>query len=189
MRPRLRHKKTLPNRIFLPRLRSSAGMSFPEAQYHPLLFSLMCLSALAELGLTAFLVYAGNAHGTWPSALYHSLLIFLLFCATWTVVFSAIYILWLMDGATHILANIASSIFWLGLTLVLWGVAAGVFHFTRTGGNCPTSAPISRCRQSLTVECLAWVECGISAALFLMTCFWAGTSPGGTGVLDSRRMV
>lgn len=24
------------------------------------------------------------------------------------------------------------------------GVSAGVFHYTRTGGNCPTSPPISR---------------------------------------------
>ncbi|KAJ7706149.1 hypothetical protein B0H17DRAFT_613172 [Mycena rosella] len=151
----------------------------------------MLLAGVAELGLTAFLVNAGNTHGTWPSPRYHALLLFILFNATWTVVFTVAYMLWLVDGAKHILANIASSIFWLSVTVVLWGVSAGVFHHTRTGGNCPTSASISRCRQSLTVEALAWTELGVAALALLFTCVWAGRGEGrrGPGVWDSRRMV
>ncbi|KAJ7786344.1 hypothetical protein B0H16DRAFT_1657679 [Mycena metata] len=163
-------------------------MSFVEAHYHPFLFTMMILSGVAELGLTAFLVNAGNTHGTWPSPRYHSLLIFMLFNATWTVVFAVAYMLWLLDGAKHFLANIASSIFWLSVTVVLWGVSAGIFHFTRTGGHCPTSPPISRCMQSLTVEALAWTELAFAAAALFCTCVWAGSSSG-SRVRDSRRMV
>ncbi|KAF7306948.1 hypothetical protein MIND_00487600 [Mycena indigotica] len=138
------------------------------------------------MGLTAFLVNAGNAHGTWPTPRYHSLLLLLLFCAAWTVFFSSAYILWLADNKQHILANVASSIIWLGVTLVLWGVGAGILHFTRGGGNCPNSAPISRCRQSLTVESLAWVETGV---VFLTLCWTITTTIVRRDTLDSRRIV
>ena len=48
-------------------------MPFLEAHYHPFLFTLMTLSAVAELGLTIFLISAGNENGTWPSPSYHAL--------------------------------------------------------------------------------------------------------------------
>lgn len=56
--------------------------SFVKAHYHPFLFALMTLSAMAELGLTAFLISAGNEHHTWPSPRYHSLYVGLLHGAT-----------------------------------------------------------------------------------------------------------
>jgi len=95
-------------------------MSFVKAHYHPFLFALMTLSSLAELGLTAFLISAGNEHHTWPTAKYHSLLILFLFNAVWTIVFSLAYTLWILDGAAHLLASIASSVIWLLITTVLW---------------------------------------------------------------------
>jgi hypothetical protein len=69
--------------------------------------------------------------------------------------------IWIVDGATHLLASIASSVIWLMITAVLWvclchsfcvcaadceeqGTAAGVMHNTRTGGNCAGRATISR---------------------------------------------
>jgi len=47
--------------------------SFSKANYHPFLFSLTTCAALAELGLTAYLVTMGNESETWPSKRYHSL--------------------------------------------------------------------------------------------------------------------
>jgi hypothetical protein len=44
-----------------------------RAQRHPFLFALMTLTAAAELGLTAFLITAGNETQVWSSAQYHSL--------------------------------------------------------------------------------------------------------------------
>lgn len=56
-----------------PNGRTQSKKSFIKAHYHPFLFATMAFSAMAELGLTAFLVSAGNEHHTWPSARYHSL--------------------------------------------------------------------------------------------------------------------
>jgi hypothetical protein len=48
-------------------------MSYMKAHYHPFLFALMSTCAMAEVGLTAFLIEAGNENHSWPSARYHSL--------------------------------------------------------------------------------------------------------------------
>lgn len=109
-----------------------------RANYHPFLFTLMTLTATAELGLTAFLISAGNEAQTWASPRYHSLsvprrskchprltesrssLILLCFSSAWTLLFSGAYVLWIVDGAVHLLAQVASSVIWLLLTAVLW---------------------------------------------------------------------
>ena len=111
-----------------------------RANYHPFLFTLMALTAAAELGLTAFLICAGNEARSWASPSYHSLsvprssecrpplteshlrnsLILLCFSSAWTLLFSTAYVLWIVDGAVHVLAQVASSVVWLLLTSVLW---------------------------------------------------------------------
>jgi len=147
-------------------------MPFLEAHYHPFLFAMMMLSGIAELGLTSFLISAGNESGTWPSARYHSLLIMFCFNAAWTTLFSTTYMLWYVDGASHFLANVASSVIWLVVTSALWGIAAGIMHNTRTGGSCLRKDIISRCRQSLTVEALGWTEFGLCTLTMIVTCLW-----------------
>lgn len=42
------------------------------------------------------------------------------FEAAWTVLFAGAYVLWVLDGAVHLLASVASSVIWLLLTSVLW---------------------------------------------------------------------
>ena len=70
LRNRRRYHQRFPmERTITPQQRSSSNKS----TYHPFLFAMMTCSALAELGLTAFLVSAGHEHGTWPSKLYHAL--------------------------------------------------------------------------------------------------------------------
>ena len=112
-----------------------------RADYHPFLFTLMTLTAAAELSLTAFLISAGNEARSWTSTNYHSLsvsrhsecrmcltdrhlhqsrLILLCFSAAWTLLFSTAYVLWVVDGAVHLLAQVASSVAWLLLTAMLW---------------------------------------------------------------------
>jgi len=147
-----------------------------KARYHPYLFLMMTLSGMAELGLTAFLISSGNESGTWPSSRYHSLLILFIFNAVWTTIFSTAYMLWIVDGAVHLLASVSSSVIYLCFTAIIWGVATGVMHNTRTGGSCNNSPPISRCRQSLTVESLGWVEFGLCLITLLSTCLWVFTS-------------
>ena len=58
-------------------------MSYIKAHYHPFLFALMSTCAIAELGLTAFLIEAGNEHHTWPSPRYHSLWVKRFFFPIW----------------------------------------------------------------------------------------------------------
>jgi len=156
--------------------RRQGKMPFLETHCHPFLFAMMTLSAMAELGLTSFLISAGNENGTWPSPRYHTLLIMFCFNAGWTTLFSTTYMLWYVDGASHFLANVASSVFWLLATSVLWGTAAGIMHNTRTGSDCARVPTISRCRQSLTVEALGWTEFGLCALTMLVTCLWVISS-------------
>jgi len=88
-------------------------------------------------------------------------LIFFSFNSVWTIIFSMAYTMWIIDGAVHLLASVASSVIWLLVTTALWvctnkrkwvsaililtqGVASGMMYVTRIGGNCPRSHPISR---------------------------------------------
>ncbi|KAF8642363.1 hypothetical protein AX16_009632 [Volvariella volvacea WC 439] len=162
-----------------------------RASYHPFLFVLMTCSAMAEIGLTAFLISAGNENRTWPSPRYHSLLIFFLFNAVWTLFFSAAYLLWIMGAGIQLLAGIASSAIWQLITSILWGAAAGIMHHTRTGGNCAGRPTIHRCRQSLTVEAIGWTELGLSLVTLLATCLWilsSGQRHTFEEVKDPRRL-
>jgi len=66
-------------------------------------------------------------------------LIMFCFNAAWTTLFSTTYMLWYVDGASHFLANVASSVFWLLATSALWvrppfmfGVA---FHLMKVKGH------------------------------------------------------
>ncbi|KAI0757005.1 hypothetical protein C8Q80DRAFT_1131569 [Daedaleopsis nitida] len=181
-----------------------------RADYHPFLFTLMTLTAAAELGLTAFLISAGNEARSWSSPSYHSLsvppssecrprlteshlrhsLIMLCFSSAWTLLFSTAYVLWIVDGTVHLLAQVASSVIWLLLTSVLWGVGAGLMHNARTGGNCAGRAPLSRCRQTLTVEALGWTEFSLCCVTLVATLLWMRTGLGKRKfVRDSRTFV
>ncbi|CCA77367.1 hypothetical protein PIIN_11344 [Serendipita indica DSM 11827] len=68
--------------------------------------------------------------------------------------------------------SIASSAIWLIITAVLWGVAAGLYKNERGGGMCEGEAAISRCRQTQTVEALAWTEMGLCILTLFAACFW-----------------
>ena len=133
--------RTFRSFTYTPRTLSMRYRRVPmRANYHPFLFTLMTLTAAAELGLTAFLISAGNEARSWSSSSYHSLsvparpecrprlteshlhssLILLCFSSAWTLLFSTAYVLWMVDGAVHLLAQVASSAFWLLLTSILW---------------------------------------------------------------------
>ncbi|EGN98839.1 hypothetical protein SERLA73DRAFT_181514 [Serpula lacrymans var. lacrymans S7.3] len=180
-------------------------MPYIKAHCHPFLFALITVCAMAELGLTAFLINDSNEKHNWPNQRYQSLVILMEFNAVWTTVFGAAYMLWVVDGAVHVLAGIASSVVWLGMTCVLWGTAAGVMHQTRIGGACTATlsgfvdeslycdspqelSSVPRCRETLTVEILSWVEFGLCLLTLIGTCLWVRTNRR-NHVSDSRRLV
>jgi len=144
--------------------------------YHPYLFTLIALVAMAEMGLTSFLLNRGNQHDTWPSPRYHSLLVLFLFNSVWTTIIAWTYVIWIFNGALHLFASVASSAFWLIITAILWGAAAGCMATTRTGGDCNEERPLSRCRQSLTVEALGWTSFGLCLLTLFAACSWVHQS-------------
>ncbi|KAF8140235.1 hypothetical protein EV363DRAFT_1152647 [Boletus edulis] len=181
-------------------------MPYIKTHYHPILFVLITICAMAELGLTAFLISAGNGNHNWPSARYHVLLILVEFNAVWTTLFGTAYLLWIVDGAVHFLASIASSIIWLVITTVLWGVTAALMHIMRAGSGCnwlsnssaslnasspcpqPQDLTTTNCKEMLSIEAVGWVEFGLCALTLLATCMWLRASKR-SYVSESRRLV
>ncbi|KAF7314270.1 hypothetical protein MKEN_00899600 [Mycena kentingensis (nom. inval.)] len=143
------------------------------AGYHPFLFTLIMLVAMAELGLSAFWVHQIKDA---PSSRFKSLIIFILFNSSWTVLFAGAYVFWIIDGALHGLASIGSSGIWLTITAVLWGVAAGLFRDERGGGNCNGEPAISDCREFMALEAMAWTEMGLCILTLIAACFWVRSS-------------
>lgn len=77
------------------------------AGYHPFLFFLIAAVAMAELGLTAFLVHDyENRDSGYPSSRYRSLIILILFDACWTTLFGLAYLFFIVGGALHALARL-----------------------------------------------------------------------------------
>ncbi|KAI0094912.1 hypothetical protein BDY19DRAFT_982240 [Irpex rosettiformis] len=159
-----------------------------RSQTHPFLFTLMTLNAAAELGLTAFLISAGIKTPVSTGA-YRSLLILLCFESVWTIVFTASYMIWVVDGGAKILASVASSVIWLLATAILWGATTGFMHNARVGGDCADEPTISICRESLTVEALGWTEFSLCTVTLLATAFWMGTTVSKNTHRDSRTLV
>jgi len=72
--------------------------------------------------------------------------------------------------------SIASSAIWLIVTAVLWGVAAGLYSNVRGGGMCDGEPAISLCRETQTVEALAWTDMALCILTLLAACFWVHSS-------------
>ncbi|KAJ7175848.1 hypothetical protein C8R46DRAFT_1347354 [Mycena filopes] len=138
------------------------------AGYHPFLFTLIALLAIAELGLSAFWVHQIQDE---PSSRFKSLIILFLFNSVWTTLFAGAYVFWILDGAMHELASIGSSGIWLSITAILWGVAAGLFHPVRGSSNCDGDPAISPCRETLALEAIGWTEMGLCILTLLAACF------------------
>jgi len=145
---------------------------------HQGLFTLIALVAIAELILTAFLFAKENETHNFPNHKFQSLLIFYIVNAAWSTFFGCAYAYWIIRQSLHFLASVATSVWWLLLTAILWGVATGLFHSTRTGGICDGLPPISRCRQSLTIEALGWTEFGLCLFTVLATWHWVNSEEG-----------
>jgi len=146
------------------------------ASYHPFLFLLICLIAIAELGLTAYLVNLFNGMGAYPSGEYESLIQLFLFNSIWTTLFGLAYVLFIAYGSLHFLASIASSAIWLVITIIFWGVASGMFHNLRGDDDCTGAPGISLCRENQTVEALGWTEFALCVVALFAACFWVHSS-------------
>ncbi|KAF8529237.1 hypothetical protein BU17DRAFT_80435 [Hysterangium stoloniferum] len=152
-----------------------------SATLHKLLFTLIALVSLAEIAVTAILFAKDTQAHHFTSRRYHDLLIVFLADSAWTSFFGVMYAYWILTQAYHFFASIAISMWWLCITAILWGVTAGLFHNSRTGGICDGLAPLSRCRQSLTVEALGWTEFALCIFTIISTWIWVSQEASDVG--------
>nr|GAT60306.1 predicted protein [Mycena chlorophos]GAT60307.1 predicted protein [Mycena chlorophos] len=138
-------------------------------RYHPLLFTLITLLAIVELGLSAHWV---NLTQNEPSSRFKSLIDLFLFDSVWTLLFGAAYCFFILDGAMHVLASIGSSSIWLIITAIFWGVAAGLFGPVRGSTNCNGTSGTSPCRQLQALYAIGWTEFALCILTLLLSVFW-----------------
>lgn len=144
-------------------------MNYILAKTHPFLFLIVALLAIAELGLTVYLISYGNANDYFVSSRYHALLITFCTLSSWTTLFAGGYVLWILYGGAHALAGVASSLIWLLVTTAAWSIATGILNWARIGGQCPGRPAIHKCRESLTVMALGYAELSVCSCILLFT--------------------
>lgn len=123
------------------------------------MYSLLTLIAIAEIGVTAFLIDHFTRTG-YPSSRYRSLTIFLLFNAVWTTLFGLIYIGFVAAGRLKRLARLSASLGWLSITTLLWLIAASLYTDPLRGGRgramCWNLPALDICRETQAAQALAW---------------------------------
>jgi len=62
-----------------------------------------------------------DGRGSYDSREFKRRFNYLMFCAVWTTLFGLAYVLFILSGSLFHLASIASSAFWLILTIIFWG--------------------------------------------------------------------
>lgn len=123
------------------------------------MYSLLTLIAIAEIGVTAFLIDHFTRTG-YPSSRYRSLTIFLLFNAVWTTLFGILYIAFVAAGRLKHLARLTASLGWLSITTLLWLIAASLYTDPLRGGRgramCWNLPALDICRETQAAQALAW---------------------------------
>ena len=123
------------------------------------MYCLLTLIAIAEIGVTAFLIDHFTRIG-YPSSRYRSLTIFLLFNAVWTTLFGLIYIGFVAAGKLRRLARLSASLGWLSITTLLWLIAASLYTDPLRGGRgramCWNLPALDICRETQAAQALAW---------------------------------
>jgi preprotein translocase subunit SecG len=123
------------------------------------MYSILTIFALAEIGVTAYLIDHFTKVG-YPSSRYRSLTIFLLFNACWTAFFGLAYIIFVAAGVLKRLARLTASLAWLTITLILWVIAASLYTDPTRGGRgeqmCRGLPALDICRKTQAAQALAW---------------------------------
>ncbi|KAJ7508337.1 hypothetical protein B0H11DRAFT_1788982 [Mycena galericulata] len=127
---------------------------------HPIVFGLMIFFGIIELSLAAWLTSKFNKFHTENSFTERDRVRFTLFTSTWTVVFSALFlILFAHSTSGSILTSVLSHLVFLGLTWLLWTAsAAAVTEMLGGGLNCKTQGVFLYCSQLNALEAFAWIE-------------------------------
>jgi len=136
------------------------------------MYSLLTLVALAEVGVTAYLVDHFTRTG-YPTSRYRSLTIFLLFNACWTAFFGLAYIIFVAAGKLKGLARLTASLAWLTITALLWLIAASLYTDPVRGGRgevmCWNLPALDICRKTQAAQALAWTAFAFSIVTMIVS--------------------
>ncbi|KAF9007954.1 hypothetical protein BDQ17DRAFT_1539681 [Cyathus striatus] len=135
------------------------GMDGIIRRGHPIAFSFLILFAIIELSISAWLVSRFNAHHNYQNTTERDRVRYVLFCSTWTVVFSCLYLVLFLHSATgSVLTSVASHTIFLSLSWILWvAAAAAVTQMLGGGLNCKTQDLFQYCGQLNALEGFAWL--------------------------------
>ncbi|KAL7423174.1 hypothetical protein Q5752_002474 [Cryptotrichosporon argae] len=143
---------------------------------HPIIFALLCVFAIIEGCITAWLVAKFNDNNSYPSNSYRDRLKFLVFTSWWTVVFTALYIAAFLLAATSFVASLASHTIWLFITWVFWLAAAASITAALGGGKRCGHADLLYCNHLVAAEAFAWIEFILISLAFIVVAWLAYTA-------------
>ncbi|KAJ7842193.1 hypothetical protein B0H14DRAFT_2724610 [Mycena olivaceomarginata] len=127
---------------------------------HPITFGLIILFAIIELSLSAWLTSQFNRFGNEQTLTERDRVHFTLFASTWTVVFSALFlILFAHSPNGSMLTSVLAHLVFLSLTWIIWTAAAAAITDMLGGGlNCKLQDAFVYCNHLNALEAFAWIE-------------------------------
>ncbi|WVQ80583.1 hypothetical protein IAT38_002688 [Cryptococcus sp. DSM 104549] len=143
---------------------------------HPIFFGLLCLFALIEGCITAWLVSRYNDHDTYPSNSYRDRLKFLVFVSWWTVAFTAAYIVAFLLAFSSFISSIASHLVFIFITWVFWLASAAAFTAALGGGQRCGVSTLTYCSQLVAAEAFAWIEWILISIVFIFVLLISGAA-------------
>ncbi|CAD6590459.1 MAG: guanine nucleotide exchange protein for ADP-robosylation factor, partial [Tremellales sp. Tagirdzhanova-0007] len=144
---------------------------------HPVIMGLLCFFAVIEGCITAWLVTEYNkGKSEYPNHSYRDRLRFLVFVSWWTVVFTALYLVFFLINAGSFIVSIASHGIWFALTWFFWLVAIATYTAALGGGKRCNEDHITYCSQLVAAEAFGWIEWIIFSVAFILIFLIGGTA-------------
>ncbi|KAG8948171.1 hypothetical protein FRC04_009970 [Tulasnella sp. 424] len=124
-------------------------------KYHPALFTLITVIALALIALTTWQHHQQEI-APLGRRLIRSRLDFLIFLSCWTALFGAIFVALGHTGRCGVVASHATHVLWLFITWSMWLIGAALFSSRLNQIGCGRT-PV-RCNVNHGIEGLSWAE-------------------------------
>ncbi|KIO33194.1 hypothetical protein M407DRAFT_4163 [Tulasnella calospora MUT 4182] len=145
-------------------------------KYHPALFTLITVIALALIALTC---WQHHQQGIAPlgTSWIRSRLDFLIFLSCWTALFGAIFVALGHTGRCGMCASHATHVFWLFLTWSMWLIGAALFssRLNQVG-----------CGRTPAIEGLSWAEFALCFIIMWVIIFRIGGKMESLTLLDGE---
>jgi len=127
--------------------------------YHPILFGLITILAIVELGLTGWEHHEQSNFGIHSGSVRRRL-DFLIFVSAWTTLTGAAYIVFGHTGRFGLIASFASHAFWLFWTWIMWLVGAALYQSKLNSIGCGFTNKM--CHINHGIEGIAWIEMALT---------------------------